>query len=94
LKVSPSKYQDLTVVYIFKKDDTIVDKFENSDELLNGLFKIISNYSHKYIQDKNTFEMPESMKQAKTNSVLSLRFSIASIQQKTKGLKKNNVIFD
>ena len=27
--------------YIFKKDDSLINKFENSDELLNGLFKII-----------------------------------------------------
>ena len=55
--------------YIFKKDDTIVDKFENSDELLNGLFKIISNYSFKYINDKNHYKMPESLKNAKNDIV-------------------------
>merc|ERR1712127_315922 len=57
--------------YIFKKDDTIVNKFENSDELLNGLFKIISNYSFKYINDKNHYKMPESLEQAKNDIVQS-----------------------
>ena len=55
--------------FIFKKDDTIINKFENSDELLNGLFKIISSFSYKYINNKNTFDMPESLKQAKNDIV-------------------------
>ena len=57
--------------YIFKKDNSIISNFENSDELLNGLFKIVSSFSYKYINNKNHFEIPDSLKQAKNDIVVS-----------------------